>query len=186
MLPAFIFGFGGIVVGAVYTGGWWRLGVTIGYFALFFIIETRILCSHCPYYAEDGKILHCLANHGFYKYAKYHPEPLNLFEKILLIVGFILFGISFPLAQVYSLVIVTRNLSSYNLTILVTLAILLGLTIISVFFAFTFLFTGICPNCVNFSCPFNSVPRKYIDAYLERNPEMKQAWFEKGYKMSDK
>jgi len=185
MLPAFFFGFGGIVIGAVYTGWWWRLGATISYLALFFIVETRILCSHCPYYAEDGKILHCLANHGFFKYARYHPEPLNLFEKTLLVIGFILFGVCFPLAQVYSLVIVVRGLASYSLTILAVLAVILALTVISVIIAFTLLFTRICPNCVNFSCPFNSVPKEFIDAYLEQNPEMKEAWLEKGYKMSD-
>lgn len=185
MLPPFILGIGGIIIGAIFTGGWWRLGAVAGYFAMFFIIETRILCSHCPYYAEDGIILHCLANHGFFKYAKYHPEPMNLFERILLVIGFVLFAISFPLAQSFDLIIIAKYLSSYNTSILITLSVIAGLTMLSIIIAFTVLFTRICPHCVNFSCPWNRVPKEVVDAYLEKNPVMKEAWLKAGYQMSD-
>jgi hypothetical protein len=38
-----------------------------------------------------------------------------------------------------------------------------------------------CSRCVNFSCPLNAVPRELVDAYLERNPVMRQAWEESGW-----
>jgi hypothetical protein len=183
MLPAFVFAFGGTIVGAVWTQAWWRLAVLIGYFALFFIVETRILCSHCPYYSDEGLVLHCLANHGFLKIFRYHPEPMSLLERILLVFGFILFGTLPILSQVYSLVIVARDQVTYNTTNLITLVILIALTAVSIIVAFTFLFTRICPKCVNFSCPFNSAPKECVDEYLERNPTMKEAWVKKGYKL---
>jgi hypothetical protein len=38
-----------------------------------------------------------------------------------------------------------------------------------------------CPQCVNFSCPLNSVPKEIVDAYLERNLVMRQAWLDSGW-----
>jgi hypothetical protein len=40
-----------------------------------------------------------------------------------------------------------------------------------------------CSQCVNFSCPLNSVPKEIVDAYLGRNPVMWQAWEESGYQV---
>ena len=54
-------------------------------------IEIRVLCSHCPYYAEEGRILHCLANHGTIKLWKYHPEPMRFWEKLGFLGGIIFF-----------------------------------------------------------------------------------------------
>jgi len=176
IMPAFIFGIGGIIFGALFTGMWWRLGAIAAYFAIFFIVETRILCSHCPYYSEEGKILHCLANHGFFKFAKYHPEPMNLFERILLVIGFLIFIIIFPLAQLYDLLFVITNLSSFDMYVLITISVLFGLSTISILTGFILLFTKICPYCVNFSCPWNKVPKEVVDAYLEKNIVMKEAW----------
>jgi hypothetical protein len=155
----------------------------IGYFALFFIVETRILCSHCPYYSKEGIILHCLANHGFIKFYRYHPEPMNLFERVLLIIGFALFGI-IPLAgQIPSIVAIASQLPSERIIFIVLLT-LLGVSIIGLIFGFTFLFTRICTKCVNFSCPFNKVPKEFVDVYLNKSPVMKEAWIEQNYKIS--
>ena len=185
MSPALLITFGSIIVGGVFTRIWWPIGVLIGYFTLFFIVETRILCSHCPYYSREGVMLHCLANHGFIKYARYHPEPMNLFERVLLIIGFVLFA-TIPLAgQVPSIVAVASNLPGGR-TIFITLLILLGFSIVGVIFSFTFLFTRICTKCVNFSCPFNKVPKELVDSYLDKNPNMKSAWLEHGYKEDPK
>ncbi|NHJ46322.1 MAG: hypothetical protein FK733_00910 [Asgard group archaeon] len=181
MTPGLLLAFVGVIVGAVYTQAWWRLGALIGYFALFFIVETRILCSHCPYYSKEGLMLHCLANHGFLKIFKYHPEPMNWFEKTLLVIGFILFGSLPALAQIYSVVIVARNQGTFSSAALISLAVLLGVTCISIVIAFSLLFSRICPKCVNFSCPFNSTPKECVDEYLKRNPVMREAWEKKGY-----
>lgn len=40
-----------------------------------------------------------------------------------------------------------------------------------------------CPKCVNFSCPFNTVPKTAVDEYLKRNPVMKEAWEKSAYKL---
>ena len=42
-----------------------------------------------------------------------------------------------------------------------------------------------CSQCVNFSCPLNTVPKDVVDAYLERNPVMRQAWEESGYQLGE-
>ncbi len=74
--------FGIVLVGFI-SGLWWPLYAYVIYFFLMFgILEIRFLCSHCPYYAEEGKTLHCLANHGSFKFWSYHPEPLNGFRKV--------------------------------------------------------------------------------------------------------
>ncbi|NHJ03783.1 MAG: hypothetical protein EAX90_03095 [Candidatus Heimdallarchaeota archaeon] len=185
MSPALLIAFGAVIVGAVFTGGWWRLGVLVGYYAVFFIVETRILCSHCPYYSEKGIVLHCLANHGFIKFYRYHPEPLNLFERILLIFGFALFGILPLLAQIPSIVVIATFLPTEQ-TKFIILLVLLCLSVISIIFGFTFLFTRICITCVNFSCPFNQVPDDLVEKYLDKNPDMKQVWIDHGFEESNR
>ncbi len=183
MSPAFLFIIAGTTWGATKLGNWWWFAVIVGYYALFFTIETRILCSHCPYYSEDGKVLHCLANHGFYKFFKYHPEPMNRFEKRLLQFGFVLFALV-PLSnQILNVIVISLNRSSYSLLYYIVLLVMLGLFIISIIIAFSILFTKICTNCVNFSCPFNKVGKKQVDEYLRKNPTMMKAWVDCGYEL---
>lgn len=45
------------------------------------------------------------------------------------------------------------------------------------------LFGWLCLRCVNFSCPFNRVPKEEVDAFLKEHSEMRKAWEEKGYKV---
>jgi hypothetical protein len=183
MLPSFALMFGTLIVGGIFVGAWWWIGVVVGYYAIFFIVETRILCSHCPYYSEEGVILHCLANHGFIKFYRYHPGPMSKGEKTLLIFGFILFA-AVPLgAEIYYIIEVALNLVAYSQILFIILLVLLGFTAVSITFSFTFLFTKICPKCVNFSCPFNKATKEQINKYLEMNPVMKQAWIDCGYEM---
>jgi len=40
-----------------------------------------------------------------------------------------------------------------------------------------------CSQCVNFSCPLNTVPRDVVDEYLRRNPVMREAWEESGWQI---
>jgi hypothetical protein len=182
MSPALLITFGSIIIGGIFSHIWWPIGLYIGYFTLFFIIETRILCSHCPYYSKEGFILHCLANHGFIKFYRYHPEPLNSFERVLLIIGFALFCIIPVAGQIPSIVVITSQLPSERI-IFITLLALLGFSIVGIIFSFTFLFTRICTKCVNFSCPFNKVPKELVDLYLNKNPVMKKAWIEHNYNL---
>ena len=153
------------VLGVVISGyGWFILG-WIGFMLFFFNFwETRILCRHCPFYAEEGNILHCNANYGSYKLWKYNPKPMNRLEKFQLILGFLILGgyllVFIILAQQYTLLFIS------------VLGLLVFLTI---------LLTKTCSKCINFSCPFNRVPKNIVDAYLKQNPVMKKAWLENGY-----
>jgi hypothetical protein len=157
MIPAFI----GMIQGGY---GWYLLGWG-GFWVFFFVFwEIRILCSHCPYYAEEGLILHCIANYGTLKVWKYHPEPMSKSEKVQLIIGFAIFvGYPFPF-------------------------LLLGGQFIMAFLAawgalifFWTLKKDVCSVCVNFSCPLNSVPGEIVYEYLKRNPVMGKSWEESGW-----
>ena len=48
---------------------------------------------------------------------------------------------------------------------------------------FLILWAKACNRCVNFSCPFNKVPKQTVDAYLALNPVMKGAWIQSGYEL---
>jgi hypothetical protein len=148
------------VIGMALGGyGWYLLGWVAFWLVFFEFWEIRILCSHCPYYAERGATLHCIANYGSLKLWNYHPEPMSTFEKVQLWIGFaILGGYPFPF----------MILGGQYLWAVVALW---GL---AMFFWTLHRYT--CSRCVNFSCPLNSVPKKVVDAYLERNPVMQKAW----------
>lgn len=156
-LPAFI----GMIIGGY---GWYILG-EVGFMIFFFSVwEIRILCSHCPYYAEEGRVLHCIANYGSPKIWKYHPEPMSRSEKIQLFIGFVfLCGYPFPfliLGEQY---------------VLAFIALWGGV----IFFWTLRKYT--CSHCVNFSCPLNLVPRNVVDEFLRRNPVMRKSWEEAGW-----
>ena len=153
--------FAGMIVGGY---GWFILG-EVGFMVVFFSLwEIRILCAHCPYYAERGQTLHCIANYGSPKIWRYHPEPMSTAEKVQLLVGFtILAGYPFPF-------------------------LILGhqwlLAAIALWGCLVFFWTlqkDTCSRCVNFSCPLNRVPKTTVDAYLRRNPVMRRAWEEAGW-----
>jgi len=155
------------VAGMIRGGfGWWLAGWA-GYMVFFFFVwEARILCSHCPYWAEETRVLHCLANYGVIKIWRYHPEPMSAEEKAQFLVGAgALVAYPFPfliLGGEYILAVLT----------------LAGF----VSFAFS-LKKHVCPRCVNFSCPLNAVPKPTVDEYLRKNPVMRKAWEEHGYQL---
>ena len=137
------------------------------FYALFFfcIWESRILCSHCPYYANEAqKTLHCDINRGAYKISRFHPEPLKQSEKIQFIIGAgILIGYPIPF------LIIGKQF------------LILILTLIGIGIWITIIQLKICPVCINFSCPLNRVPKKIVDEFLKNNPRMRKAWEESGY-----
>ena len=171
-----------IYIGLIHS---WIPLITYLVFWIFFFgfFEIRVLCSHCPYYADEGRMLHCLANHGTIKIWRYHPEPMNIYEKLGFLGGasfFMLFPIVTELHTIYTLLDFAGNL---NGTIVVLTVLAVGSVIGGGIFFFG-LVTRICIFCVNFSCPLNRVPRKIVDTYLKRNPIMKEAWENKGYKIN--
>ena len=161
-IPAFI----GMIGGGY---GWYILGEA-GFMIIFFNFwEIRILCSHCPYYAEKGKILRCIANYGSLKVWKYHPEPMRNSEKVQLIIGFIILFI-YP----FIFLIIGKQ---YIFTLLTAWG---GIMFVWTLRKYT------CSKCINFSCPLNRVSKDVVDEYLKRNPVMRRAWEENGWQIGGK
>jgi hypothetical protein len=154
-------------IGVIVSGyGWYLLG-WIGFWLFFFEVwEIRILCTHCPYYAEEGRSLHCIANYSSLKLWKYRPGPMSMSEKVQLLMGFAIL-IGYPL--------IFMIISSQFIFLLVS--------IVEIFMFFMFLMIRRCGKCINFSCPLNRVRKEVIDCFLKRNSIMRKAWEEKGYKI---
>jgi hypothetical protein len=151
-IPAFI--------GVIQSGyAWYLLGWVAFWLVFFGLWEIRILCSHCPYYAEKGATLHCIANYGCPKVWKYHPEPMSVSEKVQLVIGFVILG-GYPLPF---MILGGQYLWAF-----------VALWGLAMFFWTLREYT--CSRCVNFSCPLNCVPMEVVGAYLERNPVMRNAW----------
>ena len=148
--------------GMVISGYMLWIGIYLIFLALFyFIIENRILCSHCPYYAQEGKILKCHTHYGFYKAWRYRPGPMSHSEKILWLVGVFL-------SFLYPLIFL----------ILGNQLILFLLSIAGIITWFPIIFIKSCNSCLNFSCPFNKVPEKVRKEYFIKNEIMRKGWKE--------
>ncbi|MFW9914142.1 MAG: hypothetical protein ACFFGZ_00905 [Candidatus Thorarchaeota archaeon] len=183
-LPAIISGFLGLMIVGLKVS--WIPLITYGAFWIFFFgfFEIRVLCSHCPYYAEgEGRVLHCLANHGMIKIWKYRPGPMKAWEQLGFASG-ALFFVLFPIVgEIYGLISLWEATGSINGAMVVLILLLLASTIGGIIFAVK-ISTRICIKCVNFSCPFNRVPKKMVDEYLKINPVMKEAWEKADYKIN--
>lgn len=157
------------IIGVIQAGYGWHLSLWLAYSLFFFFVwEARILCSHCPMWAEESRVLHCHANNGVIKIWPYRPGPMSKLEQVQFIVGALLW-LGFPfifmlLGQEYLLA-------------------LIGLTAVaSGVFAVR---KTACSRCINFSCPMNAVPKQIVDAYLDRNPDMRAAWEASGYRLDE-
>jgi len=125
----------------------------------FLIIEIRVLCSHCPHYERSAFFLSCQANYGAPKLWKYRPGHLNIFEKFILISGFIVVW-GYP---IFFLLL----LKNWAVTALYTL---------SVIAFFTILRAKNCNLCINFSCPLNTVDTETKTEFFKNNPEIQKHW----------
>ena len=184
--PSVVIPSSGMILIGLATGAWWPLIVYVLYFmSMFSVFEIRFLCSHCPYYSDKRKFLKCLGNHGSPKLWKYHPEPMNGFEKLMMRFGVIamIFYI-FPLTFLgYGVFYFSMHYSEFGLLALSgMIALLLASFMTSRSFVST-LKTFYCTRCVNFSCPLNTVPVSVVDEYLKRNPTMRDAWEKSGYRI---
>jgi hypothetical protein len=155
VLPSFLIGGAAIVQ----ISGWWLvpwLFVIVGYFGF---MEIRVMCSHCPHYAEEDTSLKCWANYGALKLWKYRPGPMTFWEKSIFVLGFILvwgYPLVFFLAE--------------------SLWFLLLVYLITVAGFFMTLRTFLCSQCINFACPLNSVKGEVREAFFACNPRIFQAW----------
>jgi hypothetical protein len=166
LLPLFVTAIGGVIAGGY---GWWLLGWAVYMFFFFVVWEGRVLCSHCPYWAEEGKILHCHANYGVFKIWRYRPRPMSRSEQIQFLVGALIL-------MLYPDIFLILAREFLLLAIALASAVSFGYL----------LWRNICDRCVNFSCPLNHVSKELRDDYLRRNPLIMKAWIESGYQIDQK
>jgi hypothetical protein len=157
--PIFIIGGAGIVQ----FNAWWLIPWLLMAFGYFGFVEIRVMCSHCPHYAEPGKSLQCWANYGSPRLWKYRPGPMNTSEKIIFETGLALI-VGYPL-----------------IFLLIDLQwLLLVVFILTVASFFATLKRSYCSECMNFACPLNNVDEKVRAEFFGRNPMIAQAWQAKG------
>ncbi len=156
IFPFFVTAIGGVIASGY---GWWLFGWLAYMLFFFFVWEGRVLCSHCPYWAEQGRMLRCHANYGVIKLWRYRPGPMNRAEQAQFLLGALLF-IVYPL--VFLMIGHEYLLAAIGLASSASFGYLLH--------------RNICSRCVNFSCPLNNVPKQIVGAYLRKNPIIYQAW----------
>ena len=78
-LPGFLIGGAGVLTSRAWPLAVW-VAIIVGFFGF---LEIRVMCSHCPHYAELGTSLKCWANYGSPKLWKYRPGPMAIAEKII-------------------------------------------------------------------------------------------------------
>jgi hypothetical protein len=149
-------------IGIVGVNAWLLLpwiGMAVSYFGF---IEIRVMCSHCPHYAEPGiKSLKCWANYGSPKLWKYRPGPMTVGENIVFFAGLVLIT-GYPLGLLlYS--------SQWILLVLFTLlVVVMGMAMSRL----------MCAKCINFACPLNRVDPAVRSLFLAQNPRIDEAWIE--------
>ncbi|MDJ0622431.1 MAG: hypothetical protein QNJ17_05670 [Desulfocapsaceae bacterium] len=137
----------------------WILFVVV-YFGF---IEIRVMCSHCPHYAEASTSLQCWANYGSPKLWKYRPGPMSVMEKIVFLGGFVIVW-GYPLislllsTQIFLLIIYSMTTTSF----------------------FLILLKFMCSRCMNFACPLNQVDEQIRDRFFSKNPRVAEAWEKSG------
>lgn len=136
-VPLLILGGIGTALFTVWALAAWLLFV-LSYFGL---IEVRVMCSHCPHYAEPGsKTLKCWANYGAPKLWAYRPGPMTLGEEIVFFSGLLVVFLFPVLSMLYAR-------AYWLLAVYAVLAAVL----------FIVLRTFYCGKCMNFACPLNRV-----------------------------
>ncbi len=155
VFPAFIIGGVG-----VYRQGIWFLASWLVFIVSYFgLIEIRVMCSHCPHYAEPGSSLKCWANYGSPKLWRYRPGPMSTMEKVVFLAGLLLiFG--YPPA----------------LFLMTAKWLLAALYSVAVAGAYLFMRKSMCSQCMNFACPLNLVDEDRRKAFFRRNPAVSAAW----------
>ena len=155
MAPVFAVGVAGIwAVNAWFLLGW--LVLSVGYF---YLLEIRVMCSHCPHYAEEGSTLQCWANYGAPRLWKYRPGPMSRWETFWFYAGGLV-------VIVYPLVFLVAGAQWLLLLIFALSLVSAGAT----------MQTYLCSQCMNFACPLNRVDEATRQAFWARNPRVAEAW----------
>ena len=157
-VPPFLIGGAGI---SNYSG-WLLIPWLVYAIAFFGFIEIRVMCSHCPHYAESAlSSLKCWANYGSPKKWKYRPGPMNILEKFVFIGSFVIIW-GYPLV----------------LTLLAKQLFLLIIYCMTTGGFFMTLKSLMCSRCINFACPLNGVDEQTRALFFEKSPSVGEAWKE--------
>jgi hypothetical protein len=154
--------FSGFLVGGagIYLqNGWWLALWLVLIIGFFYVVEIRVMCSHCPHYAEQGKSLKCWANYGSPRLWKYRPGPMSFGEKLTFFSGLITIW-AYPIIFL---------LSGQHWFLLLVYA----LTVAGFFMTLKSFF---CTRCMNFACPLNAVDEDARQIFFKQNPEVAKAW----------
>jgi hypothetical protein len=147
-------------IGIAHINAWLLLpwvALALSYFGL---IEIRVMCSHCPHYAEpEIKSLKCWANYGSPKLWKYNPGPMSIIEKVVFFIGLGLLG-------GYPMVILLHSRAR----------LLFVLFILSIISMGGLMSRTMCNHCMNFACPFNRVEITLREAFFNLNPTIADTW----------
>jgi hypothetical protein len=150
-------------IGMFLFSPWVLLAWGVFIFSFFRLIEIRVMCSHCPHYAEpELKSLKCWANYGSPKLWKYQPGSMTNTEKAVFFAG---------LAIIFLSPIFFMILSNDLLMLAVY-----GVLLIAGAYSMT---QFLCRQCMNFACPLNRVDRKVRERFFMHNPVVQDAWKEK-------
>jgi hypothetical protein len=139
-------------------GGWPLFPWLIMFISYFGFIEIRVLCSHCPHYAEKERSLKCWANFGSPKVWKFRPGPMTTLEKTIYLGGFVLLW-GYPLFFIV-----------YAFHVVLFAAYVPAATGF-----FMLLRKGFCKRCMNFACPLNHVKVEDRKEFLRNNPQIAKA-----------
>lgn len=154
--PVFIVGGAGITR----LNAWLLIPWVVLCLSYFGFIEIRVMCSHCPHYAEPGtKSLQCWANYGSPKLWKYRPGPMSRAENIVFFVGLAVIA-AYPLAFLL--------VGAQWLLLILFLGTLVGFGGV--------LNSQLCTHCMNFACPLNRVKPEVRALFFARNPVVAEAW----------
>jgi hypothetical protein len=154
-LPSFLLGGAGIYN----VSGWLLIPWLLVGVAFFGLIEIRVMCAHCPHYAEPANSLKCWANYGSPKLWKYRPGPMTVIEKIVFFSGLTaIWG--------YPLLFLISGCQWFLLTVYA----------ISTSGFFRTLKTFLCSQCMNFACPLNAVEEESRRKFFQRNPTVAKSW----------
>lgn len=179
-IPSMVLSVWGLALLWIMVGMWWPL-LLFTAVALFNFgyLEIRCLCSHCPFYASEEGKLKCLALDGMTKRGEYKPGPMTGSDRVLMTLAVAIIVGTPILAELY------MNWFLFMVPADLTMQLgFIGLTLATAMAHWQFFkITGgfFCSKCVNFSCPLNTVPKHFVDAYLNRNPVMRKAWEDADY-----
>ncbi|MBI9052049.1 MAG: hypothetical protein JEZ00_21725 [Anaerolineaceae bacterium] len=155
MMPAFLLGGRAIFLSGIPMLLIW-IGLIVGYFLF---TEIRVMCSHCPHYAEEGASLQCWANYGASRLWKYRPGPMSITEKIIFFAGL-------ALVMLFPMVFFIINTMWFDMILYIMIVTAAYLTMRNL----------MCNHCMNFACPLNIVSKDVREKFFERNPVVAEAW----------